>query len=98
MVKGLNERIAEPNFKSLILRFLKAGIMRENIVKEAGKGTPQGGIISPLLANIYLHYVLDLWFEKQEKKKMTGYAQLIRYADDFVIGVQHQCRSETNTD
>ena len=90
MVKCLEQRIKDPNFKSLILRFLKAGIMHEKIKEETEKGTPQGGIISPVLANIYLHYVLDIWFEKQEKKKMTGYTELIRYADDFVIGVQHQ--------
>ncbi len=94
MIRCLNERIADPNFKSLILRFLKAGIMNEKQVFQTDKGTPQGGIISPLLANIYLHYVLDLWFEKQEKKKTRGYTQLIRYADDFVIGVQHESEAK----
>jgi len=89
LVKCLEQRIKDPNFKSLILRFLKAGIMQDNIKEETEKGTPQGGIISPVLANMYLHYVLDLWFEKQEKKKMIGYIELIRYADDFVIGAQH---------
>lgn len=90
LIKCLEQRITDPNFKSLILRFLKAGIMKENKREETEKGTPQGGIISPVLANIYLHYVLDLWFEKQEKKKMAGYIELTRYADDFVIGTQHQ--------
>lgn len=89
MIRCLDQRIKDPNFKQLILRFLKAGIMRENIIGETTKGTPQGGIISPILANIYLHYVLDLWFEKQEKQQVQGYAELIRYADDFIIGVQH---------
>ena len=89
MMRSLTERIADPNFKSLIMRFLKAGIMRDRISEEIPKGTPQGGIISPILANVYLHYVLDLWFEKQEKKQIQGYTQLIRYADDFIIGVQH---------
>lgn len=90
MKRCLDQRIADPNFKRLIQRFLKAGIMQESIQKATTKGTPQGGIISPVLANIYLHYVLDVWFEKREKKQQTGYAELIRYADDFVIGVQHQ--------
>ena len=54
------------------------------------KGTPQGGIVSPILANIYLHYVLDLWFNVKERKSFTGYMGLVRYADDFVIGTQHK--------
>jgi RNA-directed DNA polymerase len=88
MMRCISERISDPNFKRLIYRFLKAGVMKDNQFKESEKGTPQGGIISPVLANIYLHYVLDLWFEKQERKRINGYAQLIRYADDFIIGVQ----------
>ena len=88
MMRCISERISDSKFKRLIFRFLKAGVMKDNQFKESEKGTPQGGIISPVLANIYLHYVLDLWFEKQEKKNLTGYAQLIRYADDFIIGVQ----------
>jgi group II intron reverse transcriptase/maturase len=94
MLKFLGHRIADPNFKRLIFRFLKAGIMRENIHQESTKGTPQGGIISPVLANIYLHYVLDLWFEKVEKKKVYGYSELVRYADDFIIGVQHELETK----
>ncbi len=62
--------------------------MIEGKVQQTVQGTPQGGIISPILANIYLHYVLDLWFIVKEQAKLTGFAQLIRYADDFVIGVQ----------
>ena len=89
MMRCLSERIVDPNFKRLILKFLKAGVMEEGQIRETRKGTPQGGIISPILANIYLHYVLDLWFTVY-KKRLKGYAQLVRYADDFVIGVQHQ--------
>lgn len=94
MMRCINERISDPKFKRLIFRFLKAGVMKDNQFRETEKGTPQGGIISPVLANIYLHYVMDLWFERQEKKKMTGYAQLTRYADDFIIGVQHQAEAK----
>ena len=63
--------------------------MEEGKYQETEEGTPQGGIISPLLANIYLHYVLDLWFEKKVKKGLKGYAQLVRYADDFVVCFQY---------
>ena len=90
MMKCLEQRIADPNFLWLMRKFLKAGVMNEGIVAHAEQGTPQGGIISPLLANIYLHYVLDLWFEKVVRKQVRGYVQLIRYADDFIIGTQHR--------
>lgn len=88
MIECLEQKISDPRFKSLIIKFLKAGVMEEEKYSKTEKGTPQGGILSPLLANIYLHYVLDLWFEKVEKRKITGYTEIIRYADDFVIGAQ----------
>ncbi len=94
MIRCLSEKIADPNLKELIRRFLKAGIMEEGKYLEAEKGTPQGGIISPLLANIYLHYVLDLWFEKRVKTHLKGYAKNVRFADDFVIGVQQKWEAE----
>ena len=90
LMKCLSQRISDPNFLWLIRRFLKAGVMREGTCEPTNQGTPQGGIISPILANIYLHYVLDLWFTVKEKPSLTGFAQLVRYADDFVIGVQHR--------
>lgn len=93
MMRCLDQRVADPNFKWLIARFLKAGVMHEGRYEATGEGTPQGGIISPVLANIYLHYILDLWFMK-EQKQQQGYAQLVRYADDFVIGVQHRQEGE----
>ena len=85
MMKCLKQRIRDGSLLQLIGRFLKAGVMEEGRLIGTEKGTPQGGIISPLLANIYLHYVLDLWFEKVIKKQQSGYAQLTRYADDFVV-------------
>lgn len=94
MMRCLEERIADPNLKRLIYKFLKAGVKEKAKSWETEKGIPQGGIISPILANIYLHYVLDLWFEKGMKKKLKGYIQLIRYADDFVIGVQYLKEAE----
>jgi hypothetical protein len=90
----LSQRIADPRFKSLVWKFLKAGVMQEGKLCATDEGTPQGGIISPVLANIYLHYVLDLWFEKVARKQSTGDIQLIRYADDFVIGVRHKEQAE----
>lgn len=81
----LEERISDRNFLWLIRKFLKAGYMDEGVLRSTGEGTPQGGIISPVLANIYLHYVLDLWFYKRYKSQAVGYVELIRYADDFVV-------------
>lgn len=89
MTRCLKERIADPNFLYYIQKFLKAGVLHNGVYAASGEGAPQGGIISPILANIYLHYVLDLWFEKREKRALKGYAELVRYADDFLIGVQH---------
>ena len=90
MMRCLKQRIADSSLLRLIARFLKAGVMEGGKVLVTGRGTPQGGIISPLLANIYLHYVLDLWFERKVKKQMRGYARLIRYADDFVVCFQSE--------
>ena len=88
-MRFLKERIADRNLLRLIGRFLNTGVMEEGKYTEVDKGTPQGGLISPILANIYLHYVLDLWFEKKVKKETKGYARLIRYADDFVVLFQN---------
>jgi group II intron reverse transcriptase/maturase len=88
MMKFLKVRIADPNILQLVGRFLRTGVMEEGRYYQVERGTPQGGILSPLLANIYLHYCLDLWFEKRVKKELRGYARLIRYADDFVICFQ----------
>lgn len=85
MMKFLENDIADKNFLRYITRFLKAGIMEGTEILEADKGTPQGGLISPVLANVYLHYVLDLWFEKYVKGNLTGDAYYVRYADDFLI-------------
>ena len=88
MMKFLEVRIADLNILRLIGRFLRAGVMADGKYYQVDRGTPQGGILSPLLANIYLHYSLDLWFEKRVKKQLRGYARFIRYADDFVVCFQ----------
>ena len=84
MVRFLEHRIADPNFLRLIQRFLKAGVMEDGAFRASDEGTPQGGLVSPVLSNIYLHYVLDLWFEKRFAKSCQGKAFLVRFADDCV--------------
>ena len=85
LLKMLEERIDDKPFIHLIAKWLKAGILStDGKVLHPVTGTPQGGIVSPILANIYLHYVLDLWFEKKVKPNCRGEAYLCRYADDFI--------------
>ena len=92
LIEFIGLRIADPNIKRLVVRFLKAGVMEQDSYEPALKGTPQGAIISPILANIYLHYVLDLWFSRVVKKYCQGETYLVRYADDFVCCFQ--CRED----
>lgn len=94
LMKFLQERITDPNLLWLISKHLKAGIMECGSWKETDLGTPQGGIISPILANIYLHYVLDLWVELRFKPESKGYVQLVRYCDDFVVLCESQRDAE----
>jgi group II intron reverse transcriptase/maturase len=81
----LNRRVRDGVLRRAIDKWLKAGVMEEGSIRRNTIGTPQGGVVSPLLANIYLHEVLDKWFEEEVKPRMQGRALLIRYADDFVI-------------
>lgn len=90
LIKFLENDIEDKRFIRYIKRFLKAGIMEGEKRIESDKGTPQGGLISPVLANVYLHYVLDLWFEKRIKKNYKGQVQMVRYADDFVCMFQYE--------
>ncbi|MCK4260142.1 MAG: group II intron reverse transcriptase/maturase [Halanaerobiales bacterium] len=84
LMKFVSHKIADPNIQRLIVRFLKAGIVEEKLVKPTEKGAPQGSVVSPVLANIYLHYVLDLWFEGQLKKFFKKKIKMVRFADDFI--------------
>ena len=85
MVKSLlGHRIADKRVLRYIKRFLKAGIQGDGVFRASERGTPQGGVISPLLAHVYLHYSLDLWFTRKFIPTCTGTARLIRYADDCV--------------
>ena len=90
MMKCLRVRIKDPSFLLLIERFLKAGYFEAGEIVATEQGTPQGGNLSPMLSNIFLHYVLDLWFEKRVKRQVRGVCWLVRYADDFVCMVQHE--------
>jgi RNA-directed DNA polymerase len=83
--KFLQYRVRDGVLKRLIGKWLKAGILEDGNLRYPENGSPQGGVISPLLANLYLHYVLDIWFEEEVKPRLQGVAYLIRYADDFVI-------------
>ena len=86
----LEHDIADRPYLRYIRRFLKAGIMEDGKYMESDRGTPQGGLISPTLANVYLHYVLDLWFEKAIKPRLRGEAYYVRYADDFLVMFQYE--------
>ena len=94
LIKFLEHDIADKNFIRYIKRFLIAGVMEGTKLQDSDKGTPQGGLISPVLANVYLHYVLDLWFEKAVKPKLRGYSCYVRYADDFLILFENRDEAE----
>lgn len=90
----LDQRVRDGVLRRMIDKWLKAGVFEEGVIHYPDGGTPQGGVISPLLANIYLHHVLDTWFESMAKPKLRGEAFLVRYADDFVIVCGMQSDSE----
>ena len=90
LVEFLEHDIADKNFVRYIVRFFKSGIMEEGKYYESDKGTPQGGLISPILANVYLHYVLDTWMMNVVKLQMRGEMYYIRYADDFLVFFENE--------
>jgi len=90
LIRFIEHRVEDNNLVRLIIRFLKSGVMESGEIYKTEKGTPQGGNISPVLANIYLHYVLDLWFKYVVRPNLKGYSQIIRYADDFLILVEKE--------
>ena len=91
LIQFLEHEIADKNFIRYIKRFLIGGVMEDGKKLESDKGTPQGGLISPVLANVYLHYVLDIWFLWLKKEKIIlGESYLVRYADDFVVLFQYE--------
>lgn len=90
LVRFLGHRIGDERILRLIRKWLKAGVLEEGVVTEGEEGTPQGATISPLLANVYLHYVLDLWAQQWRKRHATGDMIIVRYADDSVAGFEHE--------
>jgi len=93
-MRFVQHRVADNRILRLIQKWLKAGVMEEGEWKETEVGTPQGAVISPLLANVYLHYVFDLWAEVWRKKVARGQVVVVRYADDLVMGFQHKAAVE----
>jgi group II intron reverse transcriptase/maturase len=90
LIRFVEHRIGDRRIIRLIRKWLKAGVLEDGVVTVSDKGTGQGAVISPLLANIYLHYVLDLWAERWRRREATGDMIIVRYADDFIIGFQHE--------
>jgi group II intron reverse transcriptase/maturase len=86
----LRQRVRDGVLLRLIDKWLSAGVLEDGELTHPEAGTPQGGVISPLLSNVYLHYVLDVWFEEDVKPCLKGRAFLVRYADDFVMGFTHE--------
>jgi len=85
----LRKRVNDSVILRLVAKWLRAGVLEDRVLTQSREGTPQGGVISPLLSNIYLHEVLDSWFEESVKPRMRGKAQMIRFADDCVMVFKH---------
>src|SRR5436190_10769188 len=94
VIRFVEHRIGDRRIVRLIRKWLKAGVMEDGVVSASGVGTPQGAVISPLLANIYLHYVFDLWAKQWRRRNAHGNVILVRYADDIVVGFEHRAEAE----
>src|SRR5437773_5727876 len=94
LVRFIEHRIGDKRIVRLIRKWLKAGVLEDGHLAETEEGTPQGAVISPLLANIYLHYVYDLWVHTWRKRHATGNMIVVRYADDTIVGFQHRADAE----
>jgi RNA-directed DNA polymerase len=90
LIRFLEHRVGDRRIIRLIQKWLKAGILEDGVVTISDRGTGQGSVISPLLANIYLHYAFDLWVERWRRRETTGDMIIVRYADDFIIGFEHE--------
>ena len=90
MVRFLEHRIGDKRITRLIQKWLRAGVLEDGVVTVEDRGTGQGSVISPLVSNVYLHYVFDLWAERWRRRDATGDMIIVRYADDIVVGFQHE--------
>ncbi|SRR6266498_4007569 len=90
LIRFVEHRVGDQRIIRLIRKWLKAGILEDGVVTVSERGTGQGAVISPLLANIYLHYALDLWAERWRRREATGDMIIVRYADDFIVGFQYE--------
>ncbi len=90
LVRFLEHRVSDPRVLRLIRKWLKAGILENGVVTVSEQGTGQGSVASPLLANIYLHYVFDLWADRWRRREARGAMIIVRYADDIVVGFEHE--------
>jgi RNA-directed DNA polymerase len=90
VIRFLEHRIGDKRIIRLVQKWLKAGVLERGVVSVSARGTGQGAVISPLLANVYLHYVLDLWAERWRRREARGDMIIVRYADDFIVGFQHE--------
>src|SRR5271167_2564883 len=90
LIRFVEHRIGDPRIIRLIQKWLKAGVLEDGVVTDSGRGTGQGSVISPLLANIYLHYGFDLWAERWRRREATGDMIIVRYADDIIVGFEHE--------
>jgi RNA-directed DNA polymerase len=94
LVKFVEHRIGDPRIVRLIQKWLKVGVLEDGVRIASEEGTPQGAVISPLLANIYLHYAYDLWADQWRKRQARGDVIFVRYADDTVVGFEHRSDAE----
>ena len=90
MIRFVEHRIGDPRIIRLIQKWMKAGVLEDGEFKASERGTGQGSVISPLLANIYLHYAFDLWANRWRQREATGDMIILRYADDTVVGFEHE--------
>jgi len=90
LVRFVEHKIGDPRIIRLIQKWLKAGVLEDGVVTVSDKGTGQGSVISPLLANVYLHYVIDLWADRWRRREAKGDMIIVRYADDIVVGFEYE--------
>src|SRR5437016_7820332 len=90
LIRFVEHRVGDPRIIRLLQKWLKVGVLEDGVVTVSEKGTGQGAVISPLLSNIYLHYVLDTWADDWRRSEAAGDMIIVRYADDFIVGFQHE--------